>query len=149
MRRASTCPPGEDQAAQLHNMFQNDPDMKLFSPSRDDDLSFSDAMMFGSYDFSRKVTNSSEPTSPSSYSASVWEPVERANPYSYSQSPAESRSALASTRDTKEHRRRSSILKKSSRPARMSEDDIMFQQTSPTRKVEIKSRKTLKDYSSS
>lgn len=147
-RRPSTCPPGEDDAELLHNMFENDPDMKLFSPIREEDMSFNDIMMLDSYDFSRKSTSSSTSTTPDSYSRGAFEQLEQISSYSYS-SPVSStsRSTQPSIRDTKEQRRKSSGLKKASRSARMTEDDIIFQQTSPSRSIDIKSRRSVRDYS--
>lgn len=146
-RRPSTYPPGEDDAELLHNMFQNDPDMKLFSPSREDDMSFADIMMLDSYDFSRKSTNSSTSTTPDSYSSSAFEQLEQMSSYSYS-SPVQSTSRnTSSTHETKEQRRKSSVPRKGSCPARIPEDDFLFQPMSPTRKVDTKTRKSIRDYS--
>lgn len=126
-RRRSTCPMGEDDAEQLHNMFLHDPDMKLFSPTRKDS-SFSDAMMFDNYDFSRTSSRSSSATT----SRSSFEQLE-ASPYASS--------TVSSSK------KNSSSRKQSSR-SRMSEDSILYQQTGASRSVDIKQRKNPREYSS-
>lgn len=147
-RRPSTCPQGEDDTELLHNMFQNDPDMKLFSHAREEDMSYTDIMMLDSWDFSRKSSRSSTSSTPDSHSSSPFVQLEQISPYSYpSRVSSASSTTLASTRDSKEQRRHSSALKKTTKPSRMSEDDIVFQQTSPSRKVDIKTRKSVRDYS--
>lgn len=148
-RRPSYCPPGEDAAEQLHDMFLHDPDMKLFSPTRGQDLPYGDPMMFDTYDFSRASSRSSTSSSPSTCSRRDFEQLEQPSLYSYSSRPSSgSRITSGSSREAKDNKRQSSGSKKASRPTRISEDDILFQQSSMSRSVDIKTRKNPRDYSS-
>lgn len=128
-RRRSTCPTAEEEAEQLHNMFLYDPDMKLFNATRKDTLS--DTMMFDTYDFSRTTSWSSASSSPSTRSTTSFEQLEQPVPKSTSTSS----------------KRQSSSLKQSSRSSRMSDADILFQQTGSSRTIDIKKRKSSQGYS--
>lgn len=131
-RRRSTCPTGEDYAEQLHNMFVHDPDMKLFSPARKDSSSSSDTMILDNYDFSRASSCASTYSTPATLSRSSFEQLESS---SYSQPTHISRKKQSSSR-------------KQSSNSRTLEDDILFQQSSASRSVDIKKRKDPREYSS-
>jgi len=145
-RRGSAAPPEAGDMLEMHTMFENDPDMRLLSSKREDRSSYDDSMMYGSFDFSRKTTQSSESSWAGSPSDELLEePFEDDSKFypQSSQSSTQSRTSLSTPNKTK---RRPSVLQKLTRPPRMSEDDILFQQSSPTRQVDIKKRKTLLDY---
>lgn len=147
-RRPSTYPHGEDDAELLHDMLQNDPDMKLFSPTHEDDMSFNDIMMLDSWDFSRKSSSSSTFTTADSDLSKSFGQLEQSSPYSCSsQISSAPGTGAAPIRDAKEEKRQLSVQKKVTRPAIISEDDMLFQQTSPPRRVDIKSRKGMREHS--
>lgn len=142
-RRPSTYPQGENDAELLHNMFENDPDMKLFSPTHEDEISYADIMMLDSWDFSRKSSNSSTTTTPDGGPSNSLEQLEQFPPRSYSsQFPP-----VSSTRDAKEQKRQPSVQKMATRSTTGSEDDMIFQQASPPRRVDIKSRRGVREHS--
>ncbi|KAJ9660690.1 hypothetical protein H2198_002433 [Neophaeococcomyces mojaviensis] len=145
-RRKSTAPPAEDEMLEMHNMFENDPDMRVLSTAKTPESSYADLMMFDAFTFSRDSSRS-EATSPcSSASEDLDLFLDSKVSTQSSNTSTVLRKPSSSPRDAKQHKRRSSVLKMITRPARFSEDDIQFQQRSPTRDVDIKKRKTLRDY---
>ncbi|KAK5944967.1 hypothetical protein PMZ80_002170 [Knufia obscura] len=144
-RRGSAALPEAGDMLELHNMLENDPDMRLLSSKREDQPPQGDSMLFDSYDYSRRPPLSSDSSYTGSSSNELFEePLE--DPVMYSQFTQSSTQAPTSTPTTKKAKRRPSLLQKITRPSRMSEDDILFQQSSPTRQVDIKKRKTLLEY---
>lgn len=125
----------------MHHLYENDPDMKLLT-STVDEYAFDDSMLFGSFDWSRNTSQSADssetvspdlteepPNLPNEIKHAPQEPTQLAKPSSKPIRP--------------KTKRRPSVLQKMARPPRMSEDDIMYQQSSPTRDVDIKKRKSL------
>jgi hypothetical protein len=145
-RRGSAAPP---EAGAMHNMFENDPDMRLLTSKRGDRSSYDNTMLFESFSFSRKSTQSSTRSSDSSWAGTpsneiLEDPLE--DPMLYSQSSQSSTRPQASIDRPKSTKRRPSVLQTMTRPPRMSEDDILFQQSNSTRHVDVKKRKTLLEY---
>lgn len=152
-RRTVASGEGGDLLA-MHDMFENDADTRVLTVKREESYS-EDSMLFDSFDFSRKTTRTSPFSSRSSYMGDYSRGLydEPANGESltearsaHSSAPQSPDSSVAVSRMPKAFRRRSSVLSKWTRPPRMSEQDIQFQQSSPTREVDIRSRKTLLDY---
>lgn len=144
-RRGSAASPAGDQMLEMHNMFENDPDMRLLTSKGEDHSSYDDSMLFESFEFSRKSTQSSESSWAASPSKEMFEqPLE--DPMLCSQPTQSSTQPRTSVSSPKKGKRRPSVLQKITRPPKLSEDDILFQQSSPTRQVDIKKRKSLLDY---
>lgn len=109
----------------------------------------SDYMLFDSFDFTRSPSQS--PPENSSNGSPYYFPEQYDNtifnsPYRSATEPSSAKPSPAAN-----PRKRVSLLKRlstGSESLSMSEDDILFQQVSPVRDVEIKGRKSLKDYSS-
>jgi len=133
-RRGSAAPPEADDMLEMHIMFENDLDTTLLR--REDWASYDDSMLFDSFDFSRK----SKPSSESSWLGS---PADEISEEPHKNHTLQSHSTQSSTSTPKKAKQRSSALQKITPSSRMSDDEILFQQSSPAREVDIKKRKTL------
>lgn len=142
-RRGSAAPSEAGDMLEMHNMFEHDPDMKLLK--REDRSSYEDPMLFDSFDFSRELIPSSGSSWPGSPADELFEEPLK-DPTLHSQSTQSSTRTQNPTSTPKKTKRRSSALQKITPSSRMSDDDILFQQSSPTREVGIKKRKTLLGY---
>ena len=140
-RRGSAAPAPEADMLEMHNMFEHDPDMRLITSNRMDRSLHNDPMLFESFDISRNSTPTCESGKSSWFGTPVDEPVQ--DPMHNLRCSQPLMASQSSISTPKKMKRRPSLLQKPTLPHIMSEDDILFQQSSPTREVEIKKRKVI------
>ena len=140
-RRGSLAP--AEHVTSMQNLYKHDPDMRILT-STVDDYAFDDSMLFGSFDWSREPSQSASSSERVSPDLTEEPPILERDSGHQRQQP-KSLSNVEVTAKPKA-KRRSSVLQKITRPPRMSEDDIVYQQSSPTRAVDIKKRKSLMEY---
>lgn len=129
-----------DNMLEIHDMFENDHDVKL--RTGEDQSSYDDSMLLDSFNSSRKSPSFSESCwlgSPTH--ESLGKAFKKSTTCSQSTQPSTEQQLLTSM--SKKMKRRSSISQEIMSSARMTEDDILFQQSSPLREVDVKKRKPL------
>jgi len=139
-RRDSTNLLEADNMLEIHDMFESDHDVRLWM--FEDRSSYDDSMLLDSSNLSKKLISSSE---------SCWlgSPAHQFLGETFKESTLCSQSTQPSTEQQpltltpKKTKRRSSISQEIMSSPRMTEDDILFQHSSPLQEVDVKKRKTL------